>query len=219
MGRESQVEIPPSSGNYYRYQYDGSSGKTVYLGPIGSAPQLGEEEFLSMLMADFDTKRNALIDAIENKENALVILDRRDSIAQYVPKRLLRVGDVGVYGEYQPDLQEPPTEQRRELFGEWSDVSGWWDGLLTNAYREGQLFRIAHYEELHPEVAAQVRYIAQGEPLVLPTGEVVEKHPRFHIIGEVIADSPTGPPNVSEQDIEAYPVIDLRRYIEDRNLK
>jgi hypothetical protein len=42
--KESVVEIPEGSGNHYRYGYD--EGQTKYLGPVGSAPQLSEEEFL-----------------------------------------------------------------------------------------------------------------------------------------------------------------------------
>jgi hypothetical protein len=44
MGKESVVTI---GGHQYRYEYDGESGKTIYKGPVGSAPELGEAEFLS----------------------------------------------------------------------------------------------------------------------------------------------------------------------------
>jgi hypothetical protein len=43
MGKESVVEI---GGHQYRYQYDEESGKTLYKGPVGTAPELGEAEFL-----------------------------------------------------------------------------------------------------------------------------------------------------------------------------
>lgn len=43
MGKESRVEIPENSGNFYRYEY--SEGKTLYRGPVGDAPELSEEEF------------------------------------------------------------------------------------------------------------------------------------------------------------------------------
>jgi hypothetical protein len=49
MGKESQVEIPEGSGNLYRYEYEESSGKTVYLGPVGKAPTLDEEHFMLAL--------------------------------------------------------------------------------------------------------------------------------------------------------------------------
>jgi len=42
----SIVEIPPGSGNRYKYEYE--DGKTVYKGPVGTAPELSEGEFLEM---------------------------------------------------------------------------------------------------------------------------------------------------------------------------
>ena len=42
--KEHTIEI---SNNFYRYRYDPSSQKTVYLGPVGSAPEIDEEQFLS----------------------------------------------------------------------------------------------------------------------------------------------------------------------------
>jgi len=44
MPKDSIVEIPAGSGNKYRYEY--SDGATIYRGPVGSAPDLAEEEFL-----------------------------------------------------------------------------------------------------------------------------------------------------------------------------
>jgi hypothetical protein len=41
--KESIVEI---KGHLYRYHYDPNSKKSVYDGPVGSAPELDEEEFL-----------------------------------------------------------------------------------------------------------------------------------------------------------------------------
>ena len=49
MGKESVVEIPHGSGNRYRYEY--SAGSTIYKGPVGSAPDLGEAEFLDAIEA------------------------------------------------------------------------------------------------------------------------------------------------------------------------
>jgi len=50
MPSQSIVEIPPGSGNRYRYEYEG--GSTVYKGPVGDVPVLTEPEF----MAAFDTE-------------------------------------------------------------------------------------------------------------------------------------------------------------------
>ena len=47
MPKDSIVEIPSGSGNRYRYEY--SEGQTLYRGPVGSAPEIGEQEFLKAL--------------------------------------------------------------------------------------------------------------------------------------------------------------------------
>ena len=52
MGKESVVEIPPGSGNHYRYEY--VDGATVYKGPVGDGPALSEEEFLAAMVGDYD---------------------------------------------------------------------------------------------------------------------------------------------------------------------
>jgi len=44
------VEIPPGSGNRYKYVYDAETKATIYKGPVGEAPELGEEEFLEMMV-------------------------------------------------------------------------------------------------------------------------------------------------------------------------
>lgn len=48
MGKESIVEIPKGSGHKYRYEYQ--DGQTVYKGPVGDSPELGEEQFLAELV-------------------------------------------------------------------------------------------------------------------------------------------------------------------------
>ena len=47
MPKESRVEIPSGSGNFYRYAYDPETQATRYLGTVGQAPEMGEEEFLA----------------------------------------------------------------------------------------------------------------------------------------------------------------------------
>jgi hypothetical protein len=39
------VEIPPGSGNHYRYVYNSDTKRTDYVGPVGETPTLNEEEF------------------------------------------------------------------------------------------------------------------------------------------------------------------------------
>ena len=51
MPKESIVEIPEGSGNKYRYVYE--DGSTRYLGPVGSSPDLGEEEFNMVIKAKY----------------------------------------------------------------------------------------------------------------------------------------------------------------------
>lgn len=47
MGKVSKVEIPGGSGNFYRYTYE--DGQTRYLGPVGDAPEMSEESFLTAM--------------------------------------------------------------------------------------------------------------------------------------------------------------------------
>jgi len=49
MGKESIVEIPEGSGNFYRYDYDPDTQRTRYQGPVGDAPEIGESEFLVLI--------------------------------------------------------------------------------------------------------------------------------------------------------------------------
>jgi len=44
MGKESIVEIPPESGNKYRYVYE--DGQTIYKGPVGDSAPISEADFL-----------------------------------------------------------------------------------------------------------------------------------------------------------------------------
>lgn len=50
MSKEHIVEIPKGSDNRYKYEY--KDGATVYRGPVGSAPTLSEEEFLTATHAN-----------------------------------------------------------------------------------------------------------------------------------------------------------------------
>jgi len=49
--KESVVEIPPGSGNHYRYEYNPATGATEYRGPVGDAPALAEPEFNVLMQA------------------------------------------------------------------------------------------------------------------------------------------------------------------------
>lgn len=62
MGKESVVDI---SGHRYRYEYDEASQKTHYLGPVGDAPAMSEEEFLAMTKDVKDAQKVLLNKFIE----------------------------------------------------------------------------------------------------------------------------------------------------------
>ena len=49
MPEGSRVEIPDGSGNFYRYEYDPATQKTIYRGPSGSAPAISEDQFLDIM--------------------------------------------------------------------------------------------------------------------------------------------------------------------------
>ena len=78
--KESIVEIPPGSGNHYRYEY--VDGKTVYRGPVGNAPSLHEEEFL--LMAQLGVE-----EGIDSREDEINFIVARGSIEDSPENRSL----------------------------------------------------------------------------------------------------------------------------------
>lgn len=59
--QESIVEIPDGSGNLYRYGYDPETQKTEYLGPVGDAPALSEEELMRLTPKTFTEERDILM--------------------------------------------------------------------------------------------------------------------------------------------------------------
>jgi len=69
------VEIPPGSGNRYRYEYE--NGKTVYKGPVGEAPALKEAEFMESL-------QDILEERIKPAQEELARVRKRDERATYV---------------------------------------------------------------------------------------------------------------------------------------
>ena len=56
MGKESIVTI---KGGKYRYEYDPETQKTLYLGPVGDAPEIGEKDFMRCL-TDFESEKEKL---------------------------------------------------------------------------------------------------------------------------------------------------------------
>lgn len=82
---ESVVEI---KGSQYRYAYDPETQTTRYLGPVGDAPTISEEEFLEELFK-LPTKEETFEKAEkwignvneELDESAQVELDRKNGLA------------------------------------------------------------------------------------------------------------------------------------------
>jgi len=83
MPRESRVEIPSGSGNFYRYEY--SDGATRYLGPVGDAPSLSEEEFTRSMIEigegeDVSKIFGRMVEEIEYKHPEILGWSDRDPV-------------------------------------------------------------------------------------------------------------------------------------------
>jgi len=65
------VEIPEGSGNKYRYEYEPFHGKTIYRGPVGSAPALTEDEFLDELFRDVPPKSTVVQERVDEASDLL----------------------------------------------------------------------------------------------------------------------------------------------------
>lgn len=63
-------------------------------------------------------------------------------------------------------------------------VTGWKDGVLTEAQRNGWWLLLDEMDQAHPDVLMKLQAVLEGAPLVLTEnfGEVVERHPDFRII-------------------------------------
>jgi len=96
MGKESIVEIPPGSGNQYRYEYDEGTGKTMYRGPVGDAPTISEADFMAAVgeviprpessknydaieKLDTRTIKKAIDAQIKENEEQLLLLEEADA--------------------------------------------------------------------------------------------------------------------------------------------
>ena len=133
MGKEHVVEIPLGSGNQYRYSYD--QGSTNYLGPVGSAPDLGEEEFM-MLMGE--GKGRATLLAHEYQEypwtDPIIVYVDKENMHPDPSKRLIWGYDADgnlVKGDYKEKFNRlkeiPPIKINYKIEG------------LTTAHQEKQI--------------------------------------------------------------------------------
>jgi len=106
----SIVEIPPGSGNKYRYEYNAETKATIYKGPVGTAPEMGEEEFMAAMVKSpeerypglfMDTDKDGIpnvddteplvygggwVEEISLAEEMRKILSHRDSYDEDLPK-------------------------------------------------------------------------------------------------------------------------------------
>jgi len=119
------VEIPEGSGNRYRYDYE--EGATVYKGPVGNAPALDEEEFLSLMEMGIPEGRIATErDGIYRKIKGNYYDDDGNRIKVFVK-----------YGFTQLGNQEPYFSITAEA---GSNKTGWSSGMqhekIENAFEE-----------------------------------------------------------------------------------
>jgi len=91
MTKSTIVEIPPGSGNKYRYRYNSTTGKMDYIGPVGDAPILKEDEFLKGLKRvaekfDYEQRDEQ---GREISLDSITIIDGRtvESVENVTPKR------------------------------------------------------------------------------------------------------------------------------------
>lgn len=128
MSKEHQVEIPIGSGNRYRYSYDPASRATRYLGPVGSAPAINEQEFLRQI-EDPSTS----VPADEWWENA-------DDDQRYI---LVMSGPRWIHGK----IKAPPWSEREDwitgrkvkvMIGtkEWDDLDPKVQSRIKSLYSE-----------------------------------------------------------------------------------
>jgi hypothetical protein len=209
MGKESQVEIPEGSGRFYRYEYDPDTQETQYRGPVGSAPNLSEEEFLahipgaSMVTPSQMKWRRAVLEKAVKQEKKPVfsIVNERRGTQTW---GLITKFRGRHYSAKRDDQKEPGEKsQMVELFGEYNFDTGQLEGgWLTNAFREGDVMVISNWDNLEPEVLFAIRPILEGNDTI---GETIQRHPDFVLVGEVKGGEPG-------QDIEGVSQADLDRF-------
>jgi len=108
----SIVEIPPGSGNKYRYVYDQATQQTQYKGPVGEAPALDEGEFLEIMKVVGVRERDRRVTYVEGKRIVVpggenVYLGRPGQVRDFAPKGLSDVREVkNILIELDEDMDE-----------------------------------------------------------------------------------------------------------------
>ncbi len=75
-------------------------------------------------------------------------------------------------------------ERTLEADDRGNTITGWKDGVLTEAMRNGWWLLLDEIDQAHPDVLMKLQAILEGAPLVLTEnfGEVIAPHPDFRIV-------------------------------------
>jgi len=204
MGKESQVEIPEGSGNFYRYEYD--DGKTVYKGPVGDAPGINEQEFFDLYMQP-DMSR--LAGYLKAGTDVFIVYgtgkpgnkQRREImrlIGDMAEERNRELTSIDPYEEYDTIIGRPMAKD--------GNVE-WEHGALTNAYRYGQVVIIDDYVTMDPHIQDIIRGIVKGEEFYV-NGESMRRHPGFQLVCTTKAN------RLFPEDLGAFPEVFNMRELE-----
>lgn len=208
---ENVVEIPEGSGNKYRYEY--VDGDTVYKGPVGSAPEIGETEFLDIIIGREHKKEK--FNKYFFKSDILINAEQMKGITDYLDEKndikltnLLHEGKAGVISGMTDE-----DEQWEEIIGKiemWPSPGKptekhWRDGSLVTALKEGKTLVIKNYEDMTPEIQRTIRQIAKDDGIIV-NGKWVKRHKKFNMVAEMSLQMSTIP----SFDTEAFDwVIDF----------
>jgi hypothetical protein len=141
----AKVEIPPGSGNFYRYEYDEPSGKTVYKGPIGSAPAIEEEHFAKRVKTMFGEARwkkykdIISLETEEKAENAVKKLTKEWKAAKSDSKRnriIWAANNAANRADVIRDNVKGQDTEARDRRAELSRIEGIYRNFV-NTYRKG----------------------------------------------------------------------------------
>jgi len=113
MGKESVVEIPPGSGNRYRYAYDPDTQKMRYMGPVGESPPIDEVTFQEGFA-------DPLVDYSDSDETVVFFI-ATDKLGKKWVLESFRWPIPNVWGEWEKKMMD---EEKLEIYHE--------DGLDIN---------------------------------------------------------------------------------------
>lgn len=159
MGKVSTVEIPEGSGNLYRYEYQ--DGKTEYLGPIGSAPELNEQEFMAELLLGQPVKTTDI-------EHSL-----RAKIGDYTEKMWESSVEVPVYVDGVGISLKKEGDPSAKSYFDRKDRWEQFDVAITETDEGYIVYTIQDVPYEEPQV--HERGFPKGTPLDVMTDEMVKQ--------------------------------------------